>query len=63
MGGGTARWCRTGSRYRSPVELSTPPSRVIETVLRALQDGPLENVVLDPKPTVVMMEFKDGVGI
>ena len=45
------------------VELSTPPSRVIETVLRALQDGPLENVVLDPKPTVVMMEFKDGVGI
>ncbi|MEW5847840.1 MAG: mechanosensitive ion channel family protein [Myxococcota bacterium] len=45
------------------VDLAVSPSRVIDVVTHALRDSPMERVAVDPAPNVVMMDFKDGVGV
>jgi small-conductance mechanosensitive channel/CRP-like cAMP-binding protein len=39
------------------VDFRFPPSRVLDVVGTALLDAPIENVVDDPKPSVVCMDF------
>jgi small-conductance mechanosensitive channel/CRP-like cAMP-binding protein len=44
------------------VNLSSSPTLVMETVQAAVSNSPMENVATDPRPNVVLMDFKDGVG-
>jgi small-conductance mechanosensitive channel/CRP-like cAMP-binding protein len=39
------------------VDFRYPPSRVLEVVTAAIQDAPIDNVVDDPKPNAVCMDF------